>query len=70
MKVKQTNEYFQEDGQAEVRLTNGTTEQISSNNDRKLINRVSQKALERLEPYVRKLTCPVLRGACGLVTVL
>jgi hypothetical protein len=25
---------------------------------------------ERLEPYERKLSSPVLRGACGLVTVL
>ena len=29
-----------------------------------------QKALEMLEPYVGKLTCTVLRGACRLVTVL
>ncbi|WP_207688414.1 hypothetical protein [Desulfonema limicola] len=36
-------------------------EQVSSN-DRKLRNRVVQTALERLEPYVWKLTCTVLRG--------
>jgi hypothetical protein len=29
---------------------------------------VSQDALFRLEPYVGKLTCTVLRGTCSLVT--
>lgn len=33
-------------------------------------NRVSPKTLERLEPYVVKVTSTVLRGACELVTVL
>ncbi|CAN2044612.1 hypothetical protein GMMP1_1410012 [Candidatus Magnetomoraceae bacterium gMMP-1] len=33
-------------------------------------DRVPQGAFERLEPLVWKLTCSVLRGACGLVTVL
>ncbi len=36
----------------------------------RVINRVLQKALERLEPYVGKLTSTVLRGARELVTVL
>ncbi len=36
----------------------------------RLRSRVSQKALERLEPYVGKLTSTVLRGARELVTVL
>ena len=35
-----------------------------------LKNRVLKKALEMLEPYVVKVTCTVLRGACRLVKVL
>ncbi len=64
------NRHLQEDGEAEVRLTNKIIEQVSSNNGRKLISRVSPKALERLEPYMMKVTRTVLRRACELVTVL
>ncbi|ETR68387.1 MAG: hypothetical protein OMM_10581 [Candidatus Magnetoglobus multicellularis str. Araruama] len=58
-------------GRPLIRLKNGMMKsELDLHALNLLKNRVLKKALEMLEPYVVKVTCTVLRGACRLVTVL